>query len=70
MILLRAVVILGAVLPFVLGAISEWLLLHVSSHSTPSESADRPGDDQEVWYGFSSKSVPVDRTGIKYWLNY
>ena len=68
-ILLRAVVILGAVLPFVLGAISERLLPLVSRHSTSIESADRPGDDQEVWYGFGSKSVPVDRTGIKYWLD-
>jgi len=61
---------LGAVLPFALGAISERLLPLVSRRSTSIETTDQPRDDQEVWYGFGSTSFPVDRTGIKYWLDY
>lgn len=41
-------------------------------HSTAVDSADSPGDeqdDQKVWYNFGNKSAPVDRTGIKYWLD-
>ncbi len=64
--------ILGIVGPFVVGAIAERSVAPAGNCFTVRDSsAGRfdDYDDREVWYGFDSKATPVDRGGIKYWLD-
>ena len=53
-----------------IGAVSNSLLPRFLRHSATIDSTDSPIDDQDVWYEFGNGSSPVDRTGIKYWLDY
>jgi hypothetical protein len=69
-IVLQGVVIFGAVVPFALGAVSELLVPFIGKHSMTFDSINAPRDDEDLWYDFGSKSAPVDRTGIKYSLDY
>jgi hypothetical protein len=68
-IVVGGVLILGFVVPFVLGAVAERLL---PPASTPSVSVEKSRDDQndeKIWYGFGNRATPR-QDGIKYRLDF